>query len=97
MLQDVFSKLQLNLENATLEPGFYHNKHYVIVAGRMEKSKFVVRKMGQPVACDSYKTSLASKNIDYFGYKSKYLNLLSDLSSHADDLKSGRADNNSLR
>lgn len=85
MLQDVFSKLQINIEKATIEPGFYHNKHYVIVSGRMDKNKFVVDMMRQPITCDSYKIHLSSKVIDYSGYKSKYLGLLSDVSLNQQD------------
>lgn len=85
MLQDVFSKLQISIDKANIEPGFYHNKHFVIVSGRMDKNRFVVEMMRQPLACDSYKVQLSSKVLDYSGYKSKYLGLLSDVSLNQQD------------
>lgn len=50
----------------------------------MEKSKFIVEKMKHPITNDGYKVSISNQNIDYFGYKSKYLQLLSNLGN--DDL-----------
>jgi hypothetical protein len=98
MVQDVFSKLQIILEKAVLDPGFYHNKHYVILQGRMEKTKFHVKKMSHPIVNDSYKETLKSKNIDYYGYTSKYLNLLSSLGEYdGQTFGSEMLKNNALR
>jgi hypothetical protein len=53
----------------------------------MEKTKLIVLTMKQPVFCDSYMSSLGSKNLDYFGYTGKYLSLLSGIQSSEDQDK----------
>jgi len=87
MVHDVFSKIPVVLNKSSeISSGFYHSKHFVIMKGRIVNSKFVAEVVSQPVVDDTYRASLTSHNYDFFGYKSKYMHLLSNLSGIGKEL-----------
>lgn len=85
MIQDVFSKLRVNFHKNEVTPfeGFFHRKHFVILTGKMSQNtavnKFFVKKIEHPLVRDGYKDKMSSKDLDYFGFKHKYMQLFSDL------------------
>ena len=84
MIQDVFSKLQVIIspDLTKANPGFYHTKHFVVLTGKMNNNfKFIVTRIEQPVVKDAYKNALGSNNTDFDGFKSKYLNHLSEINT----------------
>ena len=85
-VQDTLSAVEISLERAKFDEGFYHEKHLLVLQGEMHNSHFEVSHVSHPHLdnCDFNKLGY-TKNHDLYGYKSKYLQLIKTLSSEQDE------------
>jgi len=81
-VQDNLSSVEINIDKAEYSEGFYHEKHFLILKGDMVGNIFHVHHISHPNLdkCDPERMT-AGKNYDLYGYKTKYLSLIKDLST----------------